>query len=174
MFKNLLRTVPVSGYRTRTALNLAGGHPLLQELSKNPTQFSRKVKNLLSGSTLNVTRGLSGQIHYRREMYSMWLVGCQSMDISAARPHKIILRIYPSASGQLVDINLRAVSSPLMGFDRRKNIEILGSNSSAHPSLPSNSSSTASLHQQLHTARESRMALTHNLPIYWFRPRLSV
>ena len=56
MFKKLLRTVPVSGYRTRTrvpgtALNLAGGHPLLavlQELSKNPTQPSRKVRNLLS------------------------------------------------------------------------------------------------------------------------------
>ena len=113
MFKNLLRTVPVSGYRTRTALNLAGGHPLLavlQELSKNPTQFSRKVRNRFEfdESTLNVTRDLltSGQSHYRREMYSMWLVGCQSMDISAARPHKVISRIYPSASEQLVDINL--------------------------------------------------------------------
>ena len=48
------------------------------------------------------------------------------MGISAARPHKVISRIYPSASGQLVHINLGAVSSPLMGFDRRKNIEILG------------------------------------------------
>ena len=126
MFKNLLRTVPVSGYRTRTALNLAGGHPLLQELSKNPTQFSRKVRNLLSGSTLNVTRGLSGQSHYRREMYSMWLVGCQSVGISAARPHKVISRIYPSASGQLVDINFGAVSCPLMGFDRRKILKFGG------------------------------------------------
>ena len=45
--------------------------------------------------------------------------------ISAARPHKVISRIYPSASGQLVHINFRSVAGPLMGFDRRKNIEIL-------------------------------------------------
>ena len=110
MYKNLLRTVPVSGYHIHTALNLAGGHPLLavlQELSKNPTQFSRKVRNLLSGSILNVTRGLSGQSHYRREMYSMWLVGCQSFRISAARPHKVNMRVH---------MNIGAVSCRLMGF----------------------------------------------------------
>ena len=48
------------------------------------------------------------------------------MCTSAARPHKVISSICPSASGQLVYINFWAVTCPLMGFERRKNIEILG------------------------------------------------